>query len=140
MAAGFAMIGSPQSAIRHSQETRRVTPASRTLERSLDSHHQLHHVRKLCRHGGRDRQFRRWQRRAFNSIVAGNTATTDNDVEANITPVSSFNLIGDGTGQSGIGNGYDGNIIGTTQSQANPGLMPLANNGGADPDDGIASQ
>ena len=55
-----------------------------------------------------------------NSIVAKNTAVVAGGNDINATPVScSNNFIGDGSG-SGLTNGVDGNIVGTTVSPFNP--------------------
>jgi hypothetical protein len=69
-----------------------------------------------------------------NTIVAGNT--TDNasaplDFGGAIAAGSSFNLIGNGQGTTGITNGTNGNQVGTSASPIDPRLAPLANNGGA---------
>jgi hypothetical protein len=64
-----------------------------------------------------------------NTIVAGNfggTGTAANDVGGSVDTGSSFNLIGTG-GAGGLTNGSNGNKVGI----ANPGLGPLADNGGA---------
>jgi len=65
----------------------------------------------------------------LNTIVATNTATTDPDVDGTVSGAD--NLIGDGTGMSGISNGDAyGNQVGTSGSPINPDLGPLQNNGG----------
>jgi sulfur relay (sulfurtransferase) complex TusBCD TusD component (DsrE family) len=64
-----------------------------------------------------------------NSIVAGNfmgTGTTASNVGGSVAAGSSFNLIGTG-GAGGLTNGANGNQVGV----ANPGLAPLADNGGS---------
>lgn len=64
------------------------------------------------------------------SIVAGNTASSsDPDVNGAATD-GGYNLIGDGTGLTGITNGADGDQIGTAASPLNPLLAALANYGG----------
>ncbi|HET6249367.1 MAG TPA: choice-of-anchor Q domain-containing protein [Tepidisphaeraceae bacterium] len=66
-------------------------------------------------------------------IVAANTATgssTANDLAGNFDAGSMSNLIGDGSTQTFIVNGTNGNIVGTHASPINPLLAPLANNGG----------
>ncbi len=68
-----------------------------------------------------------------NTIVAGNfnsTAATRDDVSGAVVASSSFNLIGDGTGASGISNGVNNNQVGSGASPINPLLGPLTNNGG----------
>ncbi|MGA2621250.1 MAG: choice-of-anchor Q domain-containing protein, partial [Thermoguttaceae bacterium] len=69
------------------------------------------------------------------SIVAGNTLTdaggADPDLSGSVVAASSYNLIGDGTGESGITNGTGGNKIGTSGDSINPLLAPLAANGGS---------
>jgi co-chaperonin GroES (HSP10) len=64
-----------------------------------------------------------------NTIVAGNfngsgTTTADN-IAGNVAAASSFNLVGTG-GAGGLANGTNSNQIGVL----NPGIAPLANNGG----------
>lgn len=61
------------------------------------------------------------------SIIAGNTNAngSPSDVIASFTSGSSHNLIGHGSGVSGLINGIDGNIIGV-----DPLLGPLSDNGG----------
>jgi hypothetical protein len=66
-----------------------------------------------------------------NSIVAGNTASADPDIQGTASADSSFNLIGDGTGLTGISNGANGNQIGTSVSPLALMLAPLANYGGS---------
>jgi CSLREA domain-containing protein len=69
-----------------------------------------------------------------NTIVVGNvrrtSSTTRDDINGAVDGSSSFNLIGDGTGMTGISNGASGNQIGTSGSPINALLGPLANNGG----------
>jgi CSLREA domain-containing protein len=67
-----------------------------------------------------------------NSIIAGNllNSGTANDISATVDPTSSFNLIGDGTGMSGVSNGSNGNKVGTSGTPIAPLLGPLVNNGG----------
>ncbi|MDQ3813805.1 MAG: CSLREA domain-containing protein, partial [Armatimonadota bacterium] len=66
-----------------------------------------------------------------NTIVAGNTAATGPNIAGAVVASSSYNLIGDGTGMTGITNGSQGNQVGV----ANAGLDPngLQNNGGPTP-------
>ncbi len=64
-----------------------------------------------------------------NTIVAGNT--DGRGIPDVAGPVSgTFNLIGDGTGQTGIANGVDNNQVGNSDSPIDPLLGPLADNGG----------
>jgi predicted outer membrane repeat protein len=67
-----------------------------------------------------------------NSIVAGNTATGGIDVDGTVTGAGS-DLIGDGTGSTGLINGLNGNQVGTTAAPLNPHLGMLQNNGGPTP-------
>jgi hypothetical protein len=53
-----------------------------------------------------------------NTIVAGNTAQTSADIAG--TLAGAYNLIGDGTGQTALVNGIDGNIVGTTTNPIDP--------------------
>jgi predicted outer membrane repeat protein len=63
--------------------------------------------------------------------VAGNHATAaDPDVLGTVIGTSSYNLIGDGTGLSGISNGVNHNQIGTAASPIDPRLVPLGFYGG----------
>lgn len=64
-----------------------------------------------------------------NTIVAGNTAGSSNDINSRPTSGTN-NLIGDNDGLSGITNGTNGNIVGTTASPIDPRLAALADNGG----------
>ncbi len=68
------------------------------------------------------------------AIVAGNTLSSssgkDPDVESNVTAGSTDNLIGNGTGLSGITNGINGNKIGYVTAPINPLLAPLGTYGG----------
>jgi hypothetical protein len=65
----------------------------------------------------------------FNTVVAGNyqgaSGTTPNDITGTLDSSSAFNLIGTG-GSGGLQNGVNGNQVGVS----NPGLGPLADNGG----------
>src|SRR5262249_42962055 len=55
--------------------------------------------------------------RLANTLVAGNTAATGGpDVTGPVLPTSAYNLIGDGSGLSGISHGENGNQIGTATS------------------------
>ena len=73
----------------------------------------------------------RTQVRLANTIVAGNTtATTGPDVTGPLLSTSAYNLIGDGSGASGLINGTNGNQVGTVASPIDPRLGPLQDNGG----------
>ena len=68
-----------------------------------------------------------------NTIVAGNfrgAGATRDDVDGALDATSSFNLIGDGTGMTGITNGVNSNQVGSSGSPIDAVLGPLANNGG----------
>jgi hypothetical protein len=68
------------------------------------------------------------------SIVADNYATTSSrDVQGALAASGSFNLIGDGTGMSGLSNGTNSNQVGTAASPINPLLGALSENGGPTP-------
>jgi hypothetical protein len=62
-----------------------------------------------------------------NALVAGNAG---GDVSAAVDPGSDHNLVGDGTGMTGISDGVNGNQVGTASSPLDPRLGPLADNGG----------
>jgi hypothetical protein len=72
-----------------------------------------------------------------NTIVAGNTATNASaspDFRGLVSSTSSYNLIGNNQGMSGITNGTNGNQVGTPTSPINPLLGPLTlSNGGPTP-------
>src|SRR6185295_16971539 len=61
----------------------------------------------------------------------GPGSTRDDINGSAVDGTSSFNLIGDGTGTTGITNGSNGNLIGTSGSPIDALLGPLANNGGS---------
>jgi len=69
-----------------------------------------------------------------NTIVAGNTAADASappDFTGLVSLTSSYNLIGDGSGTSGITNDTNGNQVGTSANLIDPKLDPaLAYNGG----------
>ncbi|HEV3204865.1 MAG TPA: choice-of-anchor Q domain-containing protein, partial [Gemmataceae bacterium] len=68
-----------------------------------------------------------------NTIVAGNSATGFGNSAPDLLGLANSannNLIGDGTGSSGIVNGVNGNIVGTGSNPVDPQLGPLRNNGG----------
>ena len=69
-----------------------------------------------------------------NTIVAGNfrggsPSTTRDDINGAV--VGSFNLIGDGSGMSGITNGTNSNQVGSAGTPIDPLLDSLQNNGGS---------
>jgi hypothetical protein len=63
------------------------------------------------------------------SIVAANTASSGPDAFGALTD-GGQNIIGDGTGESGISNGANGDQVGTTGAVLNPRLAALGNYGG----------
>ena len=66
----------------------------------------------------------------FNTIVAGNTATTGPDLDGSSgSIVGSNNLIGDGTGGAAPENGIDGNIVGSPLAPADPNFAKDPNPG-----------
>jgi hypothetical protein len=68
-----------------------------------------------------------------NTLIAGNfhgTGSSDDDVAGALASGSNFNLIGDGTGMTGISNGVNGNQVGSASSPLDPLLGALADNGG----------
>ncbi len=70
-----------------------------------------------------------------NTIVAGNTvanAFSSPDFGGAVAATSSYNLIGNGQGTTGISNAdANSNQVGTPGNSIDPKLAPLANNGGA---------
>jgi hypothetical protein len=65
-----------------------------------------------------------------NTLVAENTAATDPDIDGPVTSAD-HDLIGNGSGSSGISNGVGGNQVGGNGSPViDPRLGPLQNNGG----------
>ncbi len=71
-----------------------------------------------------------------NSIVAKNYNASSPDISGTVAAASSYNLIGNGSGSSGLTNGSNGNQVGTAASPLNPELGSLANNGGPTMPDG----
>jgi hypothetical protein len=69
-----------------------------------------------------------------NTLIAGNfrgvTGTTADDVYGSLNPGGDYNLIGDGTGMTGLVNGVNGNQVGSASNPIDPQLGPLAYNGG----------
>jgi hypothetical protein len=69
--------------------------------------------------------------RLQNTLVAGNRATSSGpDINGEVDSDSGYNLVGDGTGLSGISDGANHNQIGTAASPIDPRLSPLAYYGG----------
>jgi hypothetical protein len=69
-----------------------------------------------------------------NTLIAGNfrgaTGTTRDDVYGALDPGGDYNLIGDGTGMTGLSNGVNGNLVGSAADPIDPLLGPLQDNGG----------
>jgi hypothetical protein len=67
-----------------------------------------------------------------NTLIARNfrgaTGTTRDDVFGN--PGGDYNLIGDGSGMTGLTNGVNGNLVGSADMPIDPLLGPLQDNGG----------
>ncbi|MGH9606155.1 MAG: Ig-like domain repeat protein [Terracidiphilus sp.] len=63
-----------------------------------------------------------------NSVVAGNNSPTSGDIDGAVA-AGSYNLVGDGAGETGITNGASGNQVGTSASPLNALLSPLQLNG-----------
>ena len=70
-----------------------------------------------------------------NTIIANNNSskTDANDSNGSVTGDNGGNLIGDGTGMSGLTNGQNNNQIGTNTAPIDPMLAPLDNYGGPTP-------
>lgn len=69
-----------------------------------------------------------------NSIVAGNTSahpTSSPDIGGQIQIASSYNIIGNNKGTSGVVNGFNANQVGTPSAPIDPRLEPLGDYGGA---------
>src|SRR5262249_47649459 len=64
-----------------------------------------------------------------NSIVATNSAPSGPDLFGTADPGNN-DLIGNGSGLSGLVNGVNGNLVGTAATPIDPRLAPLGNNGG----------
>jgi hypothetical protein len=68
------------------------------------------------------------------TLIAGNfrgaTGTTRSDVGGHLDPGGDYNLIGDGTGMTGLNNGVNGNLIGSASAPIDPLLDSLRYNGG----------
>jgi predicted outer membrane repeat protein len=69
--------------------------------------------------------------RLENTIVAANTADDGSPDVAGAIVSGGYNLVGDGTGSTGLTNGANSDQVGTGGSPINPQLGPLQNNGGA---------
>jgi hypothetical protein len=69
-----------------------------------------------------------------NTLIAGNfngaTGTTSDDVYGALNSGGDYNLIGDGTGMTGLSNGVNGNLVGSASAPIDPLLGPLQDNGG----------
>jgi hypothetical protein len=69
-----------------------------------------------------------------NTLIAGNlggvNGTSGDDVSGTLDAASDYNLIGDGTGMTGISDGVSGNQVGTADSPIDARLGPLQDNGG----------
>jgi hypothetical protein len=69
-----------------------------------------------------------------NTLIAGNfrgaTGTTRDDVNGALNPGGDYNLIGDGTGMTGLSNGVNGNLVGSAVAPIDPLVGPLQDNGG----------
>jgi hypothetical protein len=68
------------------------------------------------------------------TLIAGNfrglTGTSSDDVTGALDPAGDHNLIGDGTGMTGLSNGVNGNLVGSADAPIDPLLGPLQDNGG----------
>jgi hypothetical protein len=69
-----------------------------------------------------------------NTLIAGNfngvTGTSRDDVNGALDPGGDYNLIGDGTGLSGLSNGSNGNLVGSAAAPIDPLLGALQDNDG----------
>jgi hypothetical protein len=69
-----------------------------------------------------------------NTLIAGNfrgvTGATRDDVAGALNTGGDYNLIGDGTGMTGVQNGVNGNQVGSAAAPIDPLLGPLQDNGG----------
>jgi hypothetical protein len=69
-----------------------------------------------------------------NTLIAGNFGIltgTRADVFGALQPAGGHNLIGDGTGMTGLQSGVNGNQVGSAATPLDPRLGPLQNNGGS---------
>jgi hypothetical protein len=67
-----------------------------------------------------------------NTVIAGNFGggTTREDVGGFLNAGGDHNLIGDGSGMTGLQNGVNGNLVGSASVPIDPLLGPLTDNGG----------
>jgi hypothetical protein len=69
-----------------------------------------------------------------NTLIAGNfngpSGSSRDDVYGTVNFASDYNLIGDGTGLTGIADGVRGNLVGSAECPIDPLLGPLQDNGG----------
>ena len=66
-----------------------------------------------------------------NTLVAGNAASSGRDIHRNSGTLSgSCNLIGDGSGQSSLIDGVDGNLVGTSEAPIDPRFIRNPSDGG----------
>jgi hypothetical protein len=67
-----------------------------------------------------------------NTLIAGNLQVDNarDDVYGRLDPGGDYNLIGDGTGMTGLTNGVNGNQVGSLDNPIDPLLGPLADKGG----------
>jgi hypothetical protein len=69
-----------------------------------------------------------------NTLIAGNfrgaTGTTADDAYGPLDASGDYNLIGDGTGLTGLSDGVNDNLVGSAAAPIVPLLGPLQNNGG----------
>jgi hypothetical protein len=69
-----------------------------------------------------------------NTLIGGNfrgaTGTTRDDVHGPLNAGGDYNLIGDGSGMTGLQNGAGGNLVGSASVPIDPLLGPLQDNGG----------
>jgi hypothetical protein len=60
-----------------------------------------------------------------NTMLAGNSAPTSPDVNGAVVGSSDYNLMGDGSGMTGISNGVNGNQVGSAPNPIGPMLGQL---------------
>jgi hypothetical protein len=69
-----------------------------------------------------------------NTLIADNfrgaNGTNRDDVYGKLDLGGDYNLIGDGTGMTGLSHGVNGNLVGSASNPIDPLLEPLADNGG----------
>jgi len=68
-----------------------------------------------------------------NALIAGNRAVDSNDLHGDVTTGSSGNLIGDGTGMTGLTDGINSNQVGTGSLPIDARLSALGDYGGSTP-------